>query len=132
MISLQRAFSLHDDALVLRSERASLLASNMANADTPDYKARDMDFSAALKAATSEQGSGLKLAQTQQRHLQGSNALTPAWMGYRQPFQAALDGNTVETQVEQVRFSENAMRFQASFSFLDSKIKGVISAIRGE
>lgn len=132
MINLQQAFSLHDDSLILRSQRASMLAANMANADTPDYKARDMDFSAALRQASRGESNTLEQAHTSARHIEASTSTAQGLVGYRIPFQAALDGNTVESQVEQVRFSENATRFQASFSFLDSKIKGILGAIRGE
>lgn len=118
------------NALELRGRRAELLASNMANADTPNYKARDFDFQAALGQA---QGQQLAMRATAKGHI------NPASAGgaqpnpqYRIPSQPALDGNTVDVQLEKSAFTENAVQYQATLSFLDSRIKGLKSALRGE
>ena len=119
--------------MVLRSRRSSILASNIANADTPNYKARDIDFKAVMQSMQ-KPGSGgqLQLAGTHRNHLPVSGSKTDSNIQFRNPLHASLDGNTVDSHVEQARFAENALQYQASFSFLDSRIKGLIGAIRGE
>lgn len=124
----QGAIGTYAQALTTYGSRAEIIASNIANADTPGYKARDIDFRAVL-AGVEQQG-----------HLQGSHARHFGAGGgtaqtdplYRQPYQPALDGNTVETHVEQVAFAENAMRYQASLSFLGGSVKSLLLAIKGE
>lgn len=120
--------------LSLRAQRSELITSNLANADTPGYKAVDIDFESALAAAS--EGSDLK--RTHGRHLamdgsllanQGSDELN---LSYRVPNQPRLDGNTVETDVERMAFTENAIRYQATLNFLDGRIKSIVSALRGE
>lgn len=99
-------------ALKLRGQRQEVLAANLANADTPNFKARDVDFAAALKGAVS---GGLELARTSPRHLSaagGSGALADGALKYRQPVQPSLDGNTVDADVERAHFSENALHLQ--------------------
>lgn len=118
-------------ALELRGKRAELLASNMANADTPNYKARDFDFQAALGQA---QGQQVALRTTARGHINpegGAGGVQPA-LQYRIPGQPSLDGNTVDIQQEKSAFTENAVQYQATLSFLDSRIKGLKSALRGE
>jgi len=125
-----RLFSNHDEALALRARRADMLASNLANADTPHYKARDLDFRDALAEA---QGGQLNLQRTQSPHLPvGDASLLGAHLSYRVPTQASLDGNTVDAQQEQARFSENAVQYQATLTFLNGNIAGMMSALRGE
>jgi flagellar basal-body rod protein FlgB len=110
-------FGLHGQALELRSQRMSVLASNIANASTPGYKARDIDFGEALAAA--EQG----------QNTQGAmNAATK----YRTPLQASLDGNTVELSSEQTAFAENAVAYRTTLSFLNARIATVNRALKGE
>jgi flagellar basal-body rod protein FlgB len=118
-------------ALELRGKRAEVLASNMANADTPNYKARDFDFKTALGQA---QGQQVSLRTTAKGHITPAGAGTGAQpaMQYRIPGQPALDGNTVDIQQEKSAFTENAVQYQATLSFLDSRIKGLMSALRGE
>lgn len=134
MSVIDRAFSLHDDAMVLRSRRTSVLAANIANADTPDYKARDMDFTALMAhAAQAGQQKRVSIATTHERHLSVQSA--PAnndSIKYRNPLQASLDGNTVDMHAEQARFSENAFQYQASLTMLNSKIRGLMLAIKGQ
>lgn len=134
-ISFDRVFGIHDDALLLRSQRADVLARNLANADTPGYKARDMDFQAELRRA--EQGGpgteSVRLRTTHAAHIQESRA---EWgdteLMYRVPLQPAIDGNTVDTQTEQAAFTRNAIAYQASLRFVSGKIQGLMRAIRGE
>ena len=110
-------FGIHREALELRSQRMAMLASNIANAATPGYKARDFDFGKALAAA----GGGGDTAQA----AEGA-------AGYRVPLQASLDGNTVELGTEQTLFAENAVQYRTTLSFLQGRISTVMSAIKGE
>ncbi|MDH3630038.1 MAG: flagellar basal body rod protein FlgB [Gammaproteobacteria bacterium] len=131
-ISFERAFSIHDDALLLRGQRTSILASNIANADTPNYKARDIDFGAMLRNASQQQVGQVAMASTHRDHIAPqANTMQPALM-YRNPLHPSLDGNTVDSHVEQAKFSENALMFQTSFSFLNSKVTGLMKALKGE
>ncbi len=113
-------FGIHGKALALRSQRLSLLASNIANASTPGYKARDIDFDAALKEATSaaNEASVAKAADDS--------------MGYRVPLQPSLDGNTVELSTEQTLFAENAVKYRTTLSFLEGRINTITRALKGE
>ncbi|MBB6123808.1 flagellar basal-body rod protein FlgB [Sphingobium subterraneum] len=111
-------FGVHGKALELRSQRLNLLASNIANASTPGYKARDLDFDAALKTATQGQTSVDNAAQ--------------GAMGYRIPLQPSVDGNTVELSTEQTLFAENAVKYRTTLSFLESRINTINRALRGE
>jgi flagellar basal-body rod protein FlgB len=129
VISFDKAFGIHDQAVQLRARRAEVLAANMANADTPGYKARDFDFKAILK---NEMHQPVRLAATHAGHIRTDQGLVASTqMGYRIPQQPSLDGNTVELEREQSAFSENAMRYQASLRFLDGKVKGLMRAIKG-
>lgn len=122
-------FSHHEQALKLRALRSEILTSNIANADTPHYKARDIDFASALKQAGD---SRMPLRKTNELH---QSAWTTNRLGaevkFRVPMQPTLDGNTVETDIEQALFAENTVRYQASLSFLSGQIKGLRYAIRG-
>ncbi|MEL6915433.1 MAG: flagellar basal body rod protein FlgB [Pseudomonadota bacterium] len=114
-------------SLSLRETRGQMLASNIANAATPGFKARDMDFKAQLAAQT---GNGL-LRVSHERHFPTSEA-GGLRAGYRVPVNAALDGNTVELAVEQMEFAENALRYQTSLTLLNRRISGAMNAMRGE
>ncbi len=119
------------DTLVLRSRRAEILANNLANADTPGFKARDMDFANALKDVTK---TAIQLKTTSAGHV-SSAALTTSNsedLMYRVPTQPSLDGNTVETHIEQAEFSRNALQYQATLTFLNGRIKGLKGALKGE
>jgi flagellar basal-body rod protein FlgB len=129
-ISFDSALGVHQKALAFRSQRAEILASNIANADTPGYKARDIDFKAAM-ASADMQTTG-SLARTNSKHIQISTAANTAEVLYRTPNQSSLDGNTVDGLVEKSEFAENALRYQASLTFLGNKFKGMMAAIKGE
>ena len=131
-ISFDRAFSIHDDALLLRGQRSSILASNIANVDTPHYKARDIDFGSVLRSASQQQSDRVVLASTHRDHIAPANAITEPVLKYRNPLHPSLDGNTVDAHVEQARFAENAMLYQTSFTFLNGKINGLVKALKGE
>jgi len=135
-INFNNAFGNHEAALNIRSQRAEVLANNLANADTPNFKARDIDFSKALEMAQSSQSSGLK--RTHASHFDsgmGSDGFGKEIPGlsYRIPLQPDTgDGNSVDAQYEQTKFAENAMQYETSLRFLSGKIKGLMTAIRGE
>jgi flagellar basal-body rod protein FlgB len=130
-ISFDKAFGIHEQALSLRTMRSQVLASNIANANTPGYKARDFDFHKALKVATSQQTSGLKTSH--QDHFAGSSGPMGVQLNYIEPFQAGTgDGNTVDLPSQQVAFAQNALEYQMSLRFLDGKIKSLRKAIKGE
>jgi flagellar basal-body rod protein FlgB len=113
MPSLDNMFGIHATALKLREQRMTMLASNIANAATPGYKARDIEFSSALKLA--EQGQSPETA-----------------IQYRIPVQPSLDGNTVELATEQTAFAENALAYRSSLSFLQGRIGTLTRALKGE
>jgi len=129
-ISFENALGIHPQALALRERRGEVLASNLANADTPNYKARDLDFHSVLKKEMPA-NSGL-LETTHSGHLQTSNELLGAQLLFRNPHQASLDGNSVEAHIEQGKYAENSVQYQASLTFLNGKFSGLMSAIRGE
>lgn len=126
-------FGIHETSIALRAQRAEVLADNLANVDTPNYKARDVDFASVLrgmKASTDHRS----LKATHIRHFASSDSASSAHgeLQYRVPMQPSLDGNTVDSELEQARFMENALRYQASLTFLDGRIKGLLSALREE
>ncbi len=129
--NISGALGQYADTLVLRSRRAEVLANNLANADTPGFKARDMDFSSALKEASK---TAIQLKTTSSGHISNATLATSNSedLMYRVPTQPSLDGNTVETHVEQAEFSENAMRYQATLTFLNGRIKSLKGALKGE
>lgn len=128
--------SYHGDALKLRAERQRVLASNIANADTPNYKAMDFDFKAALQNATSGQAGSSAAAgvsRTDSRHLSTSTLSLPGIdMQYRTPTQLSIDGNSVEMDSERAGFADNAVRYEASLRFLNTEIKALTMAIQGQ
>lgn len=132
-ISFDKALGIHEQALSFRGQRAAVLANNIANAETPNFKARDLDFAAVLAAQQSGQDSSFAAAQTHSGHMNAESLIDQvAGLRFRTPLQPAVDGNTVDTQVEQAEYADNAIRFQASFTFLNSKFSGLMSALRGE
>ena len=134
MISkLDEAFRFHQTALSLRAGRQELLAANIANADTPNYKARDIDFASALKGALSGSSAKLAMAQSTVHHLPGSDrdSVLGSPALYRRPLQPSADGNTVEMDVERAQFADNALRYEASVKFITDEIKDVMQAIQG-
>lgn len=117
-IDFDKALGIHADTLKLRAERTRILASNIANENTPGYQARDVDFAASLREAVAGQG--------------GAAGGDAAELRYRVPNQASADGNTVELGVEQAAFSQNASDFQTSLSFINMKLKGLARVIEGQ
>ncbi|MBL0124606.1 MAG: flagellar basal body rod protein FlgB [Betaproteobacteria bacterium] len=127
----------HGDALKLRAERQRVLAANIANADTPNYKAMDFDFKSALQNATTGFGSPTSAAagvfKTDARHLSTSTLSLPGVnMQYRTPNQLSIDGNSVEMDTERASFADNAVRYEASLRFLNGQIKTLSLAIQGQ
>ncbi|WP_373186071.1 flagellar basal body rod protein FlgB [Halopseudomonas sp.] len=132
-ISFDNALGIHEKALTFRGQRAAVLANNIANAETPNYKARDLDFSAVLAAQQTGTDTSFATNTTHSRHINGESLLDQAaGLRFRTPLQPALDGNTVDADVEQSAFAKNAIELQASFTFLNSKFKGLMTALRGE
>ena len=123
-------------ALMLRSERQRLLASNIANADTPNYKAVDFDFAKAMKSALAgDSRSSLALSQTDNRHLAGKQTqqgTDGVEVEYRQAVQPSIDGNTVDMDVERSAFMDNSLRYQSTLTFLNRRISGLSDAIKGQ
>ncbi len=128
-INLDTIFGIHPDALVLRAKRAEVIASNIANADTPGYKAQGMDFQKALAQATKKQT--MAMSQTNEKHLNTRMSLNDQ-LEYRIPNQPDTgDGNTVDVQVERNLYLENSLEYQASLQFLNGRIKGLRKALTG-
>ncbi|HEV7856319.1 MAG TPA: flagellar basal body rod protein FlgB [Herminiimonas sp.] len=137
-----------ETALNLREQRQQLLASNIANADTPNFKARDIDFNKALQGALARGGSGSNttsststaaagdLTKTTFTHLSSNSTSSATIDGapllYANPQQGSIDGNTVDMDVQRNQFTDNAMRYEASLTFISSKIKGMLTAIQGQ
>ena len=130
-INFDSALGIHADALRIRSQRTELLASNMANADTPNYKARDIDFQSAMKMAASGQSAAMEATHSNHIKVSSSQFSSPA-VQYRTTVQDSLDGNTVDEQIEQAQFMQNSVQYQASLNFLGARFSGLLSAIRGE
>lgn len=131
-ISFDAALGVHESAFKLRAQRAEVLADNMANVDTPNYKAKDIDFRAALDRATGGEG-GFGMAATNARHIStGESDMGNSDLRYRVPNQPSIDGNTVEEQIEHAEFMKNSLDYQASFTFLNSRFQGLTSALRGD
>jgi len=133
-INFDKQFGVHDAALNVQSKRLSLLANNLANADTPGYQARDIDFRAAMQRAMSGQAPrAVGLQQTDARHLQSQARYLATEAGYRVPTQPDTgDGNTVDAAVEMANYAQSAQQYQTSLTFLNGKIRALLSVIRGE
>lgn len=134
---LDALMGFHQQALGLRAERQQVLASNIANADTPGYQARDFDFSSALAKATSASAgapAALSLATPRAGHqaAQGAATLAGVELMYRVPTQPSLDGNTVDMDVERVSFADNSLHYEASLELLTGKIQGLRLAMQSE
>lgn len=134
---LGSALNFQQEVLSLRQQRHEVLTSNIANADTPNYKARDFDFSQELSRAMEGDRagqSGLSLSTTSAGHIGGhgvSGSKVHDLM-YRVPAQPSLDGNTVDMDRERAEFADNAVRYQASLTMLNSRIQGLKSAMQSE
>ncbi|MFM9885924.1 MAG: flagellar basal body rod protein FlgB [Burkholderiales bacterium] len=134
---ITKGLDFQSQALVLRAERQKVLAANIANSDTPSYKATDFDFGAALRAATSGTSAtsrGGSLARTDSRHVDpaaGQSGDTGT-LQYRVPVQSAIDSNTVDMDLERMQFADNAVRYEATLRFINGHIRTMLSAIRGD
>ena len=126
--ALDSALGIHAQALQFRSARSRVLASNLSNADTPNFQARDLDFNQVMQSQAS---TGMGMAKTHHRHISVGGQFADGALKYRNPYQPSLDGNTVETEVEQAKFARNAVEYQASLMFLNGKFRGIQTAIRG-
>jgi flagellar basal-body rod protein FlgB len=137
---IDAALNFHAKALNVRASRQELLASNIANADTPGYKARDLDFGKTLHAAlgtgAASSGTpgngGVNLVRTAAGHLPGAAQKSgPGAALYRTVVQPSIDGNTVDMDVERAQFADNAIHYEANLQFLNSQLKSLLAAIQG-
>lgn len=133
---LDNELRFQQDAMSLRAERQQVLANNIANADTPNFRARDFDFSTEL-ASSLQKGRanerGMTLATTSDRHLHAaSDSFSTRALLYRVPDQPSLDGNTVDMDRERAQFADNAVRYQASLTFLSSRLQSLKTAMQSE
>ena len=132
-ITFANALGIHEHALQLRGLRSEILANNIANSDTPGFKARDMDFISILQGKMRAQETTMKMFTTNSRHIGGSAGyVADNVLMYRIPLQPSVDGNTVDEQIENAAFARNALQHQASFQFLNGRFTGMIKALRGE
>jgi flagellar basal-body rod protein FlgB len=120
-------FGIHESTLLFRAQRLEVLSANLANADTPNFKARDIEFSYSMSSVAD----GTRMIATHARHIAPTAAGNAGDLRYRNPFQPSLDGNTVESDLELARFAENSVMYQASLLFLNGRIAGLRSAITG-
>ena len=128
MDSIKKQLTFFGSALNIRNKRNDIIASNIANAATPNYKARDINFLDEFKKVTNTG----EIKTTHSNHIPTKNYNISGKAFYRDPIIASLDGNTVELSVEQMQFAENTMRYQTTLKFLNGKITKMLSAIRGE
>jgi flagellar basal-body rod protein FlgB len=126
---LDNALGIHEQALQVRSRRLEVLAQNIANADTPNYKARDVDFRAVLSDVGRQEHA---MVSTQNRHFDMAQGIDADGMRYRTPFNTSFDGNTVEISVEQAQYGKAAADYQATLNFLENRISGIRKALKGE
>jgi len=121
-------------ALNLRAYRQEVLASNIANADTPNYKARDFDFKTALNNATSGKGTGaIDMTVTSSRHIAGSSGATSSSdLQYRTEYQGSVDGNTVNLDVERSAFTENALQYETTLTVIRGKFSSLSAALQSQ
>ncbi|EUJ10703.1 flagellar basal-body rod protein FlgB [Methylophilaceae bacterium 11] len=137
---LDAALSFHQNALRVRSQRQEVIAANIANADTPNYKARDIDFKSAMQNALT-QGSQMQgavsdgLSKTSSMHINGAGNNTSAGPNeplFRPIIQGSVDGNTVDMDVERNQFVDNGLRYEASLTMINGQIKKMLTAITGQ
>ena len=131
-ISLDNALGIHPDALQLRAQRTQMLARNIAHADTPGFKAQDVDFQSALARSVDAQAQTTRVRTTHAGHQEPTRQIAEGQVKYRLPNMPSLDGNTVDVQAEQARFAENNMQFLASLRFVNGRLNGLMNVIRGE
>ncbi|MEY3880451.1 MAG: hypothetical protein RIQ94_1247 [Pseudomonadota bacterium] len=128
-INFDTALGIEPKILTFREKRGEILAANLANADTPNFKARDLDFKSVLKQSVVL---AVSMERTQPGHITPQQQLFGANVMYRNPNQVSLDGNTVEPHIEQARYAENAVQYQASLHFIGDDFVGLMTAIRGQ
>ncbi len=130
---LDESLRFHQTALSLRGARQELLASNIANADTPGYKARDFDFASALQNAVAGTSVKLPMVTSSAQHLEGNSgsSVMGAPVMYRRPDQPSADGNTVNMDAERAQFADNALRYEASVKFTSDELKDMLTALQG-
>lgn len=126
---LNNALGIHEQALQVRSRRLETLAQNIANADTPHFKARDVDFRAVMDRAHQHD---TQMNATRSGHYDIGQNVSPDGMRFRTPFNTSFDGNTVEMSVEQAHYGKAAADYQATLQFLESRVSGVRKALRGD
>ncbi len=120
-------FGIHEKALFLKTQRMGVLAKNIANADTPNFKAKDVDFRKVLNNATSE-----VLKSTHLQHFEREGQINESGEYFSVPFNPSMDGNTVEISVEQAKYGKAAAEYQASLRFIESRVSGIRRALKGE
>ena len=126
--SIKQQFEVYSNALGLRNKKNEILASNIANAATPNYKARDIDFDTEIKKYQSKG----PVQVTNDQHIPVMRPVSPGKVQFRKNINPSLDGNTVELAIEQLQFAENSMKYQSTLSFLSGKVNTLMSAIKGE
>ena len=124
---LENPFGIHEKALAVRDKRMELIAANIANADTPLFRAKDVDFQKVLSEVTPS-----PMAATNSRHFDSGEEADPQGLVFRTPYNSSVDGNTVEINVEQAKYGEAAAQYQATLQFLESRISGIRKSLRGE
>ena len=129
MVTLSQELSVLSQAMSLRTQRHQVLASNIANADTPNYKARDFSFESAMQNVMAAHGGSVSLAKSSGGHIAGNALSGPAALKYRTETQSAVDGNTVDMDVERTQISENAIQYQVISQLISEKVKGMRSAL---
>ena len=135
-ISFEKALGSAERALIYRSQRAEILSNNIANADTPNFKARDLDFSTVLASQTkATPATPFSLKTTNVKHITEKESAGDIYEGallYSTPAQPAIDQNTVDQQIEVAKYAENGIRFDAAFTRLNGAFKGLLKALRGD
>ncbi|MCE9633576.1 MAG: flagellar basal body rod protein FlgB [Methylophilales bacterium] len=133
MNSIDKAFAFQEKALEVRSFRQQLIASNIANADTPHYNAVDIDFADAMKKALSNVKKGIEMVKTSEKHLSGKakDTLYGIEPMFRTVVQPSIDGNTVDSNIEQAQFTENSLKYMSTLTFINGTIQGDNLALRG-
>jgi len=129
--NIEASFDILPKALEVHERRAEIIANNLANQDSPGFKAQDLDFKETLQAITQQLDVEKRLKLSNQAHISNAHQLALEYVKYRNAIQPSLDGNTVDGQIEQSEFAENTMRYLANLNFLNGKIQGLMLAIRG-
>lgn len=124
---LENPFGIHEQALTVKNRRMEMIAGNIANADTPHFKAKDLDFKKILAAENPA-----PMASTNAKHFEVGELENPGGLVYRVPYNVAVDGNTVEISVEQAKYGEAAADYQATLRFLESRMGGIRKALTGQ